>query len=76
MNRQWRETAGKLAIGAAGHVAPRPLRPPFLEIPAEVQERTQKRARYWTELCAKYRPAGAAAARLGETAQSPSVSRY
>ncbi|HZS00852.1 MAG TPA: dihydrodipicolinate synthase family protein [Chloroflexota bacterium] len=56
MNLQWRETAAKLAIGAAGYVQPGPLRPPFLEIPAEVQERIQKRARYWTELCAKYRP--------------------
>jgi dihydrodipicolinate synthase/N-acetylneuraminate lyase len=56
MNLQWRETAAKLAIGAAGYVQPGPLRPPFVEIPAEVQERIRKRAQYWTELCARYRP--------------------
>jgi dihydrodipicolinate synthase/N-acetylneuraminate lyase len=56
MDLRWRETAAKLAIAAAGYIAPGPLRPPFLEIPTEVRERAHKRAQHWTQLCAKYRP--------------------
>lgn len=53
----WRETAAKLAIGMAGYVQPGPLRPPFLDIPAEVLARQRKRVERWHELCAKYAPA-------------------
>ena len=53
---QWRETASKVAIRYAGYVDPGPLRPPFLTIPPDVDARMQARAKYWTELCAKYRP--------------------
>jgi dihydrodipicolinate synthase/N-acetylneuraminate lyase len=53
---QWRETASKIAIGYAGYVTPGPLRPPFLTIPPDVDQRMQARAKYWAELCAKYRP--------------------
>ncbi|SRR5579883_595820 len=53
---QWRETAAKLAIGHAGYCTPGPLRPPFLTIPPEVQERVRARAKYWNGLCEKYQP--------------------
>jgi trans-o-hydroxybenzylidenepyruvate hydratase-aldolase len=52
----WRETARKISIRYAGYCDPGPLRPPFVEIPAAVDERARRRAAYWTELCAKYRP--------------------
>jgi dihydrodipicolinate synthase/N-acetylneuraminate lyase len=51
----WRETAAKIAIRMAGYVDPGPLRPPFVEIPAEVTERMQQRVERWSKLCAKYR---------------------
>ena len=35
-NLSWRETASKIAIRMSGYVDPGPLRPPFVEIPAEV----------------------------------------
>jgi len=60
-NLQWRETAAKLASRYAGYCDPGPLRPPFVVIPPEVEERARARARYWNELCAKYRPQAAAA---------------
>ena len=53
----WRETAAKLAIAMAGYVEPGPLRPPFLDIPAEVIEAQKKRVEKWQRLCAKYAPA-------------------
>jgi dihydrodipicolinate synthase/N-acetylneuraminate lyase len=53
----WRETAAKLAIAMAGYVEPGPLRPPFLEIPAEVLASCRKRAERWQRLCEKYAPA-------------------
>jgi dihydrodipicolinate synthase/N-acetylneuraminate lyase len=52
----WRETMLKIAIRYAGYCDPGPLRPPFVQIPAAVDERARRRAAYWTELCAKYRP--------------------
>ncbi|HEY7068170.1 MAG TPA: dihydrodipicolinate synthase family protein [Chloroflexota bacterium] len=52
----WRETASKLAIANAGYCEPGPLRPPFVEIPAEVRERAEKFAAFWQELNARYRP--------------------
>jgi hydratase-aldolase len=54
MDLRWRETAFKLAIGYAGYVDPGPLRPPFVVIPQEVQDRMRARANYWTALAAKY----------------------
>jgi dihydrodipicolinate synthase/N-acetylneuraminate lyase len=55
-NLSWRETARKISIRYAGYCDPGPLRPPFVEIPAAVDERARRRAAYWTELCTKYRP--------------------
>jgi dihydrodipicolinate synthase/N-acetylneuraminate lyase len=51
----WRETAAKVAIRYAGYVDPGPLRPPFVEIPAEVDEAQRRRAARWQKLCEKYR---------------------
>ena len=53
----WRETASKIAVRMAGYVDPGPLRPPFVEIPAEVTERMGKRVARWHKVCEKYRPA-------------------
>ena len=53
---QWRESGAKLAIAAVGYCTPGPLRPPFVEVPAAVQERAEKRAADWRQLCDKYRP--------------------
>ncbi|HEY7062656.1 MAG TPA: dihydrodipicolinate synthase family protein [Chloroflexota bacterium] len=55
-NLSWRETARKISIRYAGYCDPGPLRPPFVEIPPAVDERARRRAAYWNELCAKYRP--------------------
>ncbi|MDF2118635.1 dihydrodipicolinate synthase family protein [Roseiarcaceae bacterium H3SJ34-1] len=60
-NLSWRETASKIGIRMAGYVDPGPLRPPFLEIPAEVIERQRIRIERWKELCVKYRPVAQAA---------------
>jgi hydratase-aldolase len=54
-NLSWRETASKIAIRMSGYVDPGPLRPPFVEIPAEVTERMKARVERWHALCAKYR---------------------
>jgi dihydrodipicolinate synthase/N-acetylneuraminate lyase len=54
-NLSWRETAAKIGIRYAGYVDPGPLRPPFVEIPAEVDAAQRKRAEQWRELCAKYK---------------------
>lgn len=62
-NLSWRETGSKLAIAMAGYVEPGPLRPPFLEIPAEVIDTQRKRVERWLSLCAKYAPAYQAAPR-------------
>lgn len=51
----WRETAAKIAIRMAGYVDPGPLRPPFVEIPPEVNERMRQRVERWKGICAKYR---------------------
>lgn len=56
----WRETASKIALKYAGYVEPGPLRPPFVEIPKEVDEAMRKKAERWKTLCDKYRPAKAA----------------
>lgn len=57
----WRETASKVAVKLAGYVDPGPLRPPFVDIPAEVVERMAKRVERWKMLCDKYRTKAAAA---------------
>lgn len=57
VNLSWRETASKISCKYAGYVDPGPLRPPFLEIPKEVDEAQRKKAENWKQLCAKYRPA-------------------
>jgi dihydrodipicolinate synthase/N-acetylneuraminate lyase len=59
-NLSWRETAAKIAVQYAGYVEPGPLRPPFVEIPKEVDEAMKKKAERWKMLCDKYRPAKAA----------------
>jgi dihydrodipicolinate synthase/N-acetylneuraminate lyase len=54
-NLSWRETASKIAIRMSGYVDPGPLRPPFVEIPAEVTERMTARVERWKKVCEKYR---------------------
>jgi hydratase-aldolase len=50
----WRETASKIAVQMSGYVNPGPLRPPFVEIPDEVNERMKQRVERWRTICAKY----------------------
>ena len=52
----WRETSRKVGMQFTDYCRPGPLRPPFVEIPAEVVEIARQRAAYWEELCARYRP--------------------
>ena len=54
-NLAWRETAAKVAVRYAGYVDPGPLRPPFVQVPPEVEESQRRRAERWLKLCAKYR---------------------
>ena len=54
-NLSWRETAAKIAIRMAGYVDPGPLRPPFVEVPAEVMDRMRQRVDRWKQVCSKYR---------------------
>ena len=56
VNLSWRETASKLGVHHAGYVDPGPLRPPFVEIPPEVDKAQKARAEKWVKLCQKYRP--------------------
>jgi hypothetical protein len=62
-NLSWRETASKVGIRLAGYVDPGPLRPPFVEVPAEVIEGQKARVAYWKTLCAKYASGVAALAK-------------
>jgi dihydrodipicolinate synthase/N-acetylneuraminate lyase len=56
----WRESALKVAIKYAGYVEPGPTRPPFAEVPPEVDAAQRKKAERWHEICERYRvPAGA-----------------
>jgi dihydrodipicolinate synthase/N-acetylneuraminate lyase len=55
-NMQWRENGAKLAIRYSGYVDPGPLRPPFLEVPTEIDEAQRKKAERWKALTEKYRP--------------------
>jgi dihydrodipicolinate synthase/N-acetylneuraminate lyase len=57
VNLSWRETASKIGIRYAGYVDPGPLRPPFIEIPDEVDKAQKARAEKWRKLCETYRPA-------------------
>lgn len=54
-NLSWRETASKIGVKYAGYVDPGPLRPPFLEVPPEVDEAQKRSAERWKKLCDKYR---------------------
>ena len=51
----WRETAAKVAVRYAGYVDPGPLRPPFIEVPPDVDKAQQVRAERWKKLCEEYR---------------------
>jgi dihydrodipicolinate synthase/N-acetylneuraminate lyase len=51
----WRESGAKVAIRYAGYVDPGPTRPPFADVPAEVDAAMRRRAERWQELCARIR---------------------
>jgi dihydrodipicolinate synthase/N-acetylneuraminate lyase len=51
----WRESALKVAIRYAGYVEPGPTRPPFAEVPPEVDDAQRKKAEKWHAICARYR---------------------
>ncbi len=53
----WREAGTKVAMHYAGYVEPGPPRPPFAEVPADVDAAARKRAERWRELCERYRVA-------------------
>lgn len=55
VNMSWRETASKIGVALSGYVNPGPLRPPFLDIPADVLEGQKRRVAAWQQLCEKYR---------------------
>ncbi|MDC0033419.1 dihydrodipicolinate synthase family protein [Alphaproteobacteria bacterium] len=61
-NLSWRETAAKIRIRYAGYVDPGPLRPPFIEIPPEVDDAAKRKAKQWKALCDECRAEVAAAA--------------
>jgi dihydrodipicolinate synthase/N-acetylneuraminate lyase len=61
-NLSWRETGSKIGVKYAGYVDPGPLRPPFVEIPPEVDEAQKRSAERWKKLCDKYRADKAVAA--------------
>lgn len=61
-NLSWRETAAKIRIRYAGYVDPGPLRPPFIEIPAEVDDAARRKAEQWKTLCDECRAEVSAAA--------------
>jgi len=52
----WRENHAKLAMNYAGYCSPGPLRPPFRNVPPEVDEDAKKLAAGWKKLCEKYPP--------------------
>jgi 4-(2-carboxyphenyl)-2-oxobut-3-enoate aldolase len=54
-NLSWRETGSKIGVKYAGYVDPGPLRPPFVEIPPEVDAAQKRSAERWQKLCDKYR---------------------
>lgn len=58
VNLSWRESASKIGVRYAGYCDPGPLRPPFLEIPAEVDKAQKASAERWVRLCETYKPTG------------------
>jgi dihydrodipicolinate synthase/N-acetylneuraminate lyase len=50
----WRETAAKIGIRYAGYVDPGPLRPPFVEVPENVDREQRAKAEHWKELRRRY----------------------
>jgi dihydrodipicolinate synthase/N-acetylneuraminate lyase len=56
-NLVWRESAMKIGTRLAGYVDPGPLRPPFVEVPAQIIEQQKARVERWRLLCEKYPPA-------------------
>ncbi len=62
VNLSWRETASKIGIRYAGYCDPGPLRPPFMEVPEEVDKSQKARAEKWRKLCETYRPGRARSA--------------
>lgn len=56
VNLSWRETASKIGIRYAGYCDPGPLRPPFIEVPEEVDRSQKARAEKWRKLCETYKP--------------------
>jgi hypothetical protein len=71
-NMQWREVAHKIAVRYAGYCDPGPLRPPFIHVPDEVDQRQRQRAERWRALCKTYASAAAHAASAAESAPAPS----
>lgn len=53
----WRESALKVAARYAGYVDPGPTRPPFAEVPPEIDAAQKKKAERWKALCDRYRVA-------------------
>lgn len=51
----------KIRIKAAGYCVPGPIRPPYAEVPADVDEASRECGRRWRELCARIaaQPTGA-----------------
>lgn len=60
-NMSWRENSAKIAMRHAGYVDPGPLRPPFMEVPAEIEAAARKKADKMKALGDKYRPVVGAA---------------
>lgn len=56
----WRETSSKIATRYAGYVDPGPLRPPFLEVPPEVDAGARRKADRWQAICNRMAAANAA----------------
>ena len=61
-NLSWRETASKISIRYAGYCDPGPLRPPFVNVPEDVDKAQKARAEKWKELRKIYQPQAARSA--------------
>jgi dihydrodipicolinate synthase/N-acetylneuraminate lyase len=55
-NLSWRETASKISIRYAGYCDPGPMRPPFVNVPEDVDKSQKARAEKWKELRKIYQP--------------------
>lgn len=53
----WREAGLKIGARYAGYVDPGPTRPPFAEVPPEIDAAQKKKAERWNALCDRYRVA-------------------